>query len=111
MCHTISSLNHVMITENSVTLLELKNIERTTPWYICWFSDESEHKFKGSINIDGKKYDNIHGTVRVDGNSYDLSYDIFGKDFGSVIDYKTHASLIDGQNTLFSYENLNFLFL
>jgi hypothetical protein len=109
MCKTIDSLNHVIITENSITLLELKNIESTTPWYVCWFSNFSDHKFEGSININGTKHDNIYGTVRLDTDINSLSYDIFGQDFRAVVDYKTQASFIDGQNTLFSYDNLNFL--
>lgn len=110
MCKTIDALNHVIITENSITLLELKSIERTTPWYVCWFSNLSDHEFKGSININGTKHDNIHGTVRMDTDTNSLSYDIFGQDLKNIVDYKTQASFIDGQNTLFSYDNLNFLF-
>lgn len=109
MCKTIDSLNHVIINENSIALLKLDSIERTTPWYTCWFSNISDHAFKGSINIDGILHDNIHGTICMDTDINSLSYDIFGQNFGGVVNFATQASFVDGQNTLFSYENLNFL--
>jgi hypothetical protein len=93
--------------ENHYAFLELKSINRVTPWYKCWFSSDSDQEFSGNIFLDGIKYDNIHGRVHYNNDAYTFHYDVFDKNYSNLIKFDTELFFVDAQNTIFSYENVN----
>lgn len=106
-CTTIDSVNHVIITENHYAFLQLNNIEKTTPWYKCWFSYDSDHDFEGTLFLNGIKYDDIHGGMHYNNDSYAFHYDVFDKNYSDLIKFDTELFFVDAQNTIFSYENVD----
>ena len=106
-CTTVDSLNHVISTKDHYAFLHLDSIEKITPWYKCWFSDNSDHKFKGTIFLDGIKYDNIHGRVHYNNDSHTLHYDVFNKNYSDLVKFDTELSFVDAQNTIFSYDSVD----
>lgn len=106
-CTSVESLNHIILSKDHYAFLELTSIEKTTPWYQCWFSSDSDHDFKGNIFLDGIQYDNIHGKLHYNNDSYNFHYDVFNKNYSDLVSFDTELFFVDAQNTIFSYDSVD----